>query len=71
MLVLENVIVWLFHSRDMRKDCVLAEELEKLELGSLLPLSLSKELEKKYLESEEVRICSFPSHPMLCSLEEL
>lgn len=44
------------YPKDMRKDRVLAEELEKLELGSLLPLSLSKELEKKYLESEEATI---------------
>ncbi|KFO87012.1 Tumor necrosis factor alpha-induced protein 2, partial [Buceros rhinoceros silvestris] len=40
----------------MRKDPVLAKELEKVKLGSLLPSSLSKELEKKYLDSEEVRI---------------
>ncbi|XP_072194066.1 tumor necrosis factor alpha-induced protein 2 [Excalfactoria chinensis] len=44
------------YPKDMRKDHVLAEELEKLELGSLLPLSLSKELEKKYLQSEEATI---------------
>ncbi|XP_010130017.1 PREDICTED: tumor necrosis factor alpha-induced protein 2-like, partial [Buceros rhinoceros silvestris] len=37
----------------MRKDPVLAKELEKVKLGSLLPSSLSKELEKKYLDSEE------------------
>lgn len=57
------MIVWLFHSRDMRKDHVLAEELEKVKLGSLLPSSLSKELEKKYLDSEEVRIRSVPPLP--------
>lgn len=57
------MIVWLFHSRDMRKDHALAEELEKVKLGSLLPSSLSKELEKKYLDSEEVRICSVPPLP--------
>ncbi|NXX83717.1 TNAP2 protein, partial [Urocolius indicus] len=44
------------YPKDMRKDQLLAEELEKVQLGSLLPSSLSKELEKKYLESEEVRI---------------
>ncbi|KFV19626.1 Tumor necrosis factor alpha-induced protein 2, partial [Tauraco erythrolophus] len=44
------------HSRHMRKDHVLAEELEKVKLGSLLPSSLSKELEKKYLDSEEATI---------------
>jgi len=47
----------------MRKDHVLAEELEKVKLGSLLPSSLSKELEKKYLDGEEVRIHSVPSLP--------
>lgn len=47
----------------MRKDHALAEELEKVKLGSLLPSSLSKELEKKYLDSEEVRICSVPPLP--------
>lgn len=57
------MIVWLLRSRDMRKDPVLAEELEKVKLGSLLPSSLSKELERKYLESEEVRICSVPPQP--------
>ncbi|XP_008941539.1 PREDICTED: tumor necrosis factor alpha-induced protein 2-like, partial [Merops nubicus] len=44
------------YTKDMRKDPVLAEELEKLKLGSLLPSSLSKELEKKYLDSEEATI---------------
>lgn len=57
------MIVWLFHSREMRKDHVLAKELEKVKLGSLLPSSLSKDLEKKYLDSEEVRICSTPELP--------
>ncbi|NWR61196.1 TNAP2 protein, partial [Bucorvus abyssinicus] len=42
--------------KHMRKDPVLAEELEKVKLGSLLPSSLSKELEKKYLDSEEATI---------------
>ncbi|NXC43186.1 TNAP2 protein, partial [Penelope pileata] len=41
------------YPKDMRKDRVLAEELEKVQLGSLLPSNLSKELENKYLESEE------------------
>ncbi|KAM9557085.1 tumor necrosis factor alpha-induced protein 2 [Guaruba guarouba] len=45
-----------FYPKDMRKDHVLAEELEKVKLGSLLPSSLSKELEKKYLEREEATI---------------
>uniref|UniRef100_A0A8C0AQN0 TNF alpha induced protein 2 n=1 Tax=Buteo japonicus TaxID=224669 RepID=A0A8C0AQN0_9AVES len=44
------------YPKDMRKDRVLAEELEKVKLGSLLPSSLSKELEKKYLDSEEATI---------------
>uniref|UniRef100_A0A8B9DSE0 TNF alpha induced protein 2 n=1 Tax=Anser cygnoides TaxID=8845 RepID=A0A8B9DSE0_ANSCY len=44
------------YPKDMRKDPVLAEELEKVKLGSLLPSSLSKELERKYLESEEATI---------------
>ncbi|NXL83608.1 TNAP2 protein, partial [Alectura lathami] len=44
------------YPKDMRKDRVLAEELEKVKLGSLLPSSLSKELEKKYLESEEATV---------------
>ncbi|NXV47230.1 TNAP2 protein, partial [Uria aalge] len=44
------------YPKDMRKDQVLAEELEKVKLGSLLPSSLSKELEKKYLDSEEATI---------------
>ncbi|NXI63141.1 TNAP2 protein, partial [Anseranas semipalmata] len=44
------------YPKDMRKDRVLAEELEKVKLGSLLPSSLSEELEKKYLESEEATI---------------
>ncbi|NXH15377.1 TNAP2 protein, partial [Bucco capensis] len=44
------------YPKDMRKDHVLAEELEKVKLGSLLPTSLSKELEKKYLDSEEATI---------------
>lgn len=57
------MIVWLFHSRDMRKDQALAEELEKVKLGSLLPSNLSEELEKKYLDSEEVRRCSVPPLP--------
>lgn len=30
-------------------------ELDKVKLGSLLPSGLSKELENKYLDSEEVR----------------
>lgn len=47
----------------MRKDPVLAKALEKVKLGSLLPSSLSKELEKKYLDSEEVRIRSVPPLP--------
>lgn len=54
-----------FHSREMRKDHALAMELDKVKLGSLLPSSLSKELEKKYLDSEEVRkvqsLLFFPS----------
>lgn len=49
----------------MRKDHALAMELDKVKLGSLLPSSLSKELEKKYLDSEEVRkvqsLLFFPS----------
>ncbi|NXD69767.1 TNAP2 protein, partial [Eolophus roseicapillus] len=45
-----------FYPKDMRKDHVLAEELEKVKLGSLLPSSLSKELEKKYLDREEATI---------------
>lgn len=52
----------------MRKDHVLAEELEKVKLGSLLPSSLSKELEKKYLDSEEVRIRSVPPLPVTAPL---
>ncbi|XP_061854750.1 tumor necrosis factor alpha-induced protein 2 isoform X2 [Colius striatus] len=44
------------YPKDMRKDQLLAEELEKVKLGSLLPSSLSKELEKKYLESEEATV---------------
>ncbi|NXA29858.1 TNAP2 protein, partial [Ibidorhyncha struthersii] len=44
------------YPKDMRKDHVLAQELEKVKLGSLLPSSLSKELEKKYLDSEEATI---------------
>ncbi|XP_005243030.2 tumor necrosis factor alpha-induced protein 2 [Falco peregrinus] len=44
------------YPKDMRKDHVLAEELEKVKLGSLLPSSLSKELEKKYLDSEEAAV---------------
>lgn len=55
----------------MRKDHVLAEELEKVQLGSLLPSSLSKELEKKYLDREEVRICSVPPLPLASSSDEL
>lgn len=49
----------------MRKDHALAMELDKVKLGSLLPSSLSKELENKYLDSEEVRkiqtLLFFPS----------
>ncbi|NXR12067.1 TNAP2 protein, partial [Semnornis frantzii] len=44
------------YPKDMRKDHVLAKELEKVKLGSLLPSSLSKDLEKKYLDSEEATI---------------
>ncbi|XP_010006463.1 PREDICTED: tumor necrosis factor alpha-induced protein 2 [Chaetura pelagica] len=44
------------YPKDVRKDPVLAEELEKVKLGSLLPSGLSKELEKKYLDSEEATI---------------
>ncbi|KFP83059.1 Tumor necrosis factor alpha-induced protein 2, partial [Apaloderma vittatum] len=44
------------YPEDMRKDHALAKELEKVKLGSLLPSSLSKELEKKYLDSEEATI---------------
>ncbi|XP_030308430.1 tumor necrosis factor alpha-induced protein 2 [Calypte anna] len=44
------------YPKDMRKDRVLAEELEKVKLGSLLPSSLRKELENKYLDSEEATI---------------
>ncbi|NXQ71390.1 TNAP2 protein, partial [Quiscalus mexicanus] len=43
-----------FYPKDMRKDHALAMELDKVKLGSLLPSSLSKELENKYLDSEEV-----------------
>ncbi|KAI1237578.1 hypothetical protein IHE44_0013658 [Lamprotornis superbus] len=42
-----------FYPKDMRKDHDLAMELDKVKLGSLLPSSLSKELENKYLDSEE------------------
>ncbi|XP_039924616.1 tumor necrosis factor alpha-induced protein 2-like [Hirundo rustica] len=45
-----------FYPKDMRKDHVLAMELDKVKLGSLLPSSLSKELENKYLDSEEVTV---------------
>ncbi|XP_010116754.1 PREDICTED: tumor necrosis factor alpha-induced protein 2-like, partial [Chlamydotis macqueenii] len=45
-----------FYPKDMRKDHALAEELEKVKLGSLLPTNLSKELETKYLDSEEATI---------------
>ncbi|NXC27331.1 TNAP2 protein, partial [Campylorhamphus procurvoides] len=44
------------YPKDMRKDPALAKELDKVKLGSLLPSSLSKELEKKYLDSEEVTV---------------
>ncbi|NWR75733.1 TNAP2 protein, partial [Centropus unirufus] len=44
------------YPKDMRKDLVLAEELEKVKLGSLLPSDLIKKLEKKYLDSEEATI---------------
>ncbi|NXN32381.1 TNAP2 protein, partial [Nycticryphes semicollaris] len=44
------------YPKDMRKDHALAEELEKVKLGSLLPSSLSKKLEKKYLDSEEATV---------------
>ncbi|XP_064009052.1 tumor necrosis factor alpha-induced protein 2 [Pogoniulus pusillus] len=46
------------YPKEMRKDHVLAKELEKVKLGSLLPSSLSKDLEKKYLDSEEATIKS-------------
>ncbi|XP_030096516.1 tumor necrosis factor alpha-induced protein 2 [Serinus canaria] len=45
-----------FYPKDMRKDHALAMELDKVKLGSLLPSSLSKELENKYLDSEEVSV---------------
>ncbi|NXX29999.1 TNAP2 protein, partial [Nicator chloris] len=45
-----------FYPKDMRKDHALAMELDKVKLGSLLPSSLSKELENKYLYSEEVTV---------------
>ncbi|XP_056350195.1 tumor necrosis factor alpha-induced protein 2 [Oenanthe melanoleuca] len=45
-----------FYPKDMRKDHTLAMELDKVKLGSLLPSSLSKELENKYLDSEEVTV---------------
>ncbi|OWK56118.1 Tumor necrosis factor alpha-induced protein 2 [Lonchura striata] len=45
-----------FYPKDMRKDHALAMELDKIKLGSLLPSSLSKELENKYLDSEEVTV---------------
>ncbi|NXY46399.1 TNAP2 protein, partial [Ceuthmochares aereus] len=45
-----------FYPKDMRKDHALAEELEKVKLGSLLPSDLVKKLEKKYLDSEEATI---------------
>ncbi|XP_031968576.1 tumor necrosis factor alpha-induced protein 2 isoform X2 [Corvus kubaryi] len=45
-----------FYPKEMRKDHALAMELDKVKLGSLLPSSLSKELEKKYLDSEEVTV---------------
>ncbi|XP_013796237.1 tumor necrosis factor alpha-induced protein 2 isoform X1 [Apteryx mantelli] len=44
------------YPNDIRKDRVLAKELEKVKLGSLLPSSLIKELEKKYLGSEEATV---------------
>ncbi|NWX82950.1 TNAP2 protein, partial [Nothoprocta ornata] len=44
------------YPNDIRKDRVLAEELGKVKLGSLLPSSLIKELEKKYLGSEEATV---------------
>ncbi|KFP87333.1 Tumor necrosis factor alpha-induced protein 2, partial [Acanthisitta chloris] len=44
------------YPEDMRKDRALAEELDKVKLGSLLPSSLSKELEQRYLDSEEVTV---------------
>ncbi|KFQ57572.1 Tumor necrosis factor alpha-induced protein 2, partial [Pelecanus crispus] len=44
------------YPKDMRKDHVLGGELEKVKLGSLLPSSLSKDLEMKYLDSEEATI---------------
>uniref|UniRef100_A0A8B9FHT2 TNF alpha induced protein 2 n=1 Tax=Amazona collaria TaxID=241587 RepID=A0A8B9FHT2_9PSIT len=44
------------HNFYPKKDHILAEELEKVKLGSLLPSSLSKELENKYLEREEATI---------------
>ncbi|NWW91177.1 TNAP2 protein, partial [Rhynochetos jubatus] len=44
------------YPKDMRKDHFLAAELDKVKLGSLLPSSLSKELEEKYLDSEEATI---------------
>ncbi|XP_062351454.1 tumor necrosis factor alpha-induced protein 2 [Cinclus cinclus] len=45
-----------FYPKDMRKDHALAMELDKVKLGSLLPSSVSKELENKYLDSEEVTV---------------
>ncbi|XP_041332307.1 tumor necrosis factor alpha-induced protein 2 [Pyrgilauda ruficollis] len=45
-----------FYPKDMRKDHALAMELDKVKLGSLLPSNLSKELENKYLDSEEVTV---------------
>ncbi|NXA46207.1 TNAP2 protein, partial [Nothocercus julius] len=44
------------YPNDIRKDRVLAEELGKVKLGSLLPSSLIKDLEKKYLGSEEATV---------------
>lgn len=50
-------------------------ELDKVKLGSLLPSSLSKELENKYLDSEEVRkvqsLFFFPSLLSYDSSEKL
>ncbi|XP_053924517.1 tumor necrosis factor alpha-induced protein 2 [Cuculus canorus] len=44
------------YPKDMRKDHALAEELEKVKLGSLLPSDLIKKLENKYLDNEEATI---------------
>ncbi|NWV15658.1 TNAP2 protein, partial [Ptilonorhynchus violaceus] len=53
-----HLLSWVhdLYPKEMRKDHALAMELDKVKLGSLLPSSLSKELEKKYLDSEEVTV---------------